>query len=300
MIVPCCSSSTPPRSRTTPRELLPATPRSPARIEAIDAALAAADWLGSERRAAPAATRARARSGALARAHRPDRARCAAGGAARSTPTRPSARRSLGGRPARRGGAVRAGARARQRRARGRASRLLRPPGHHAERERAMGFCLFNNVAVAAQLAIGELGLERVLILDWDVHHGNGTAEIFRRRSDVLYASIHRAPFYPGTGAARGRRLRRGPRLHDQPARRRGHGRRRCGARCSSTSCSRAARELRARADPDLGRLRRARRRSARRLPPRDRGLRADGLPGARAGRARFGRAGGRRARGRL
>ena len=77
---------------------------------------------------------------------------------------------------------------------------LLRPPGHHAERARAMGFCLFNNVAVAAQLALAELGVARVLILDWDVHHGNGTAEIFRRRHDVLYASIHRAPFYPGTG----------------------------------------------------------------------------------------------------
>jgi acetoin utilization deacetylase AcuC-like enzyme len=64
-----------------------------------------------------------------------------------------------------------------------------------------MGFCLFNNAAVAAQLAIGELGVSRVFILDWDVHHGNGTAEIFRERDDVLYASIHRAPFYPGTGA---------------------------------------------------------------------------------------------------
>jgi len=77
---------------------------------------------------------------------------------------------------------------------------LLRPPGHHAERDRSMGFCLFNNVAVAAGLALGELGVKRVLILDWDVHHGNGTAEIFRGRSDVLYVSIHRDGFYPGTG----------------------------------------------------------------------------------------------------
>jgi hypothetical protein len=77
----------------------------------------------------------------------------------------------------------------------------VRPAGHHAERSRAMGFCLFNNVAVAAQLAIAELGVRRVLILDWDVHHGNGTAEIFRRRDDVLFASIHQAGIFPGGGA---------------------------------------------------------------------------------------------------
>jgi len=64
-----------------------------------------------------------------------------------------------------------------------------------------MGFCLFNNVAIAAELAIRELGVERVLILDWDVHHGNGTAHIFRRRSDVLFASIHQLGLFPGTGA---------------------------------------------------------------------------------------------------
>ena len=78
----------------------------------------------------------------------------------------------------------------------------LRPPGHHAERARAMGFCLFNNVAVAAAHAIAELGVERVLILDWDVHHGNGTEAIFYGSSEVLYASIHQSPLYPGTGAA--------------------------------------------------------------------------------------------------
>ena len=76
-----------------------------------------------------------------------------------------------------------------------------RPPGHHAEPERAMGFCLFDNVAVAAALAIAELGLERVFILDWDVHHGNGTAEIFRHRDDVLFASIHQGGIFPGSGA---------------------------------------------------------------------------------------------------
>ncbi len=76
----------------------------------------------------------------------------------------------------------------------------VRPSGHHAERDRAMGFCLFDNVAVAAELAIRALGVERVFILDWDVHHGNGTAEIFRRRRDVLVANIHQAGIFPGTG----------------------------------------------------------------------------------------------------
>ncbi len=76
----------------------------------------------------------------------------------------------------------------------------MRPSGHHAEAERAMGFCLFDNVAVAAAWAIAESGLERVFVLDWDVHHGNGTAEIFRTRRDVLFASLHQSPLYPGTG----------------------------------------------------------------------------------------------------
>jgi acetoin utilization deacetylase AcuC-like enzyme len=77
----------------------------------------------------------------------------------------------------------------------------LRPPGHHAESERAMGFCLFNNVAVAAAHAIDALGVDRVLVLDWDVHHGNGTEEIFYSSERVLYTSIHQSPLYPGTGA---------------------------------------------------------------------------------------------------
>ncbi len=77
-----------------------------------------------------------------------------------------------------------------------------RPPGHHALPARAMGFCLFNNVAVAATHALRVRGLERVLILDWDVHHGNGTNDIFHGSDEVLFISIHESPLYPGTGHA--------------------------------------------------------------------------------------------------
>lgn len=77
---------------------------------------------------------------------------------------------------------------------------LLRPPGHHAERERAMGFCIFNNVAVAARYAQRSCGLERVLIVDFDVHHGNGTQNAFWEDPTVFYVSLHQFPHYPGTG----------------------------------------------------------------------------------------------------
>ena len=77
---------------------------------------------------------------------------------------------------------------------------LIRPPGHHALADRAMGFCLINNVVVAARYAQEELGLERVAILDWDVHHGNGTEAIVRDDDSILFVSLHQWPFYPGTG----------------------------------------------------------------------------------------------------
>jgi len=78
---------------------------------------------------------------------------------------------------------------------------LVRPPGHHATRWRAMGFCLFNNVAIAAQQAISRYHLDRILIVDFDVHHGNGTQEAFYSDPKVLYFSTHQYPFYPGTGS---------------------------------------------------------------------------------------------------
>jgi len=77
---------------------------------------------------------------------------------------------------------------------------LARPPGHHALPDRAMGFCLFDSIAIAARFAQRELGLRRIAVLDWDVHHGNGTQEIFRDDPSVLFVSLHRWPFYPGSG----------------------------------------------------------------------------------------------------
>jgi acetoin utilization deacetylase AcuC-like enzyme len=177
-----------------------AHPESPRRIEAIEARMESLDWLGMERVEAPAATREQ-----LERVHTPAHvdaieAISARGGGMIDLDTTASERsfdaalRAAGGAAAAADSLLAGEARF--------AFCGLRPPGHHAERDRAMGFCLFNNVAVAAEQAIAAGGVERVLILDWDVHHGNGTEEIFYETDRVLYASIHQSPLYPGTGAA--------------------------------------------------------------------------------------------------
>jgi acetoin utilization deacetylase AcuC-like enzyme len=186
--------------RHDPTALSPDHPDRPERIEAVEAAVAAAfapDAL--ERLQAPAATRSELRL-VHAEAHIDAIERlCAAGGGQIDEDTAvgeasyQAALHSAGGACA----MVRA-------LADGTASAgfcALRPAGHHADSGRAMGFCLFNNVAVAAELAVRELGFSRVMIIDWDVHHGNGTAEIFRRRADVVFASIHQSGLFPGTGA---------------------------------------------------------------------------------------------------
>ena len=182
-----------------PREGLPGHPERPERLRAIEAALVERDWLGWERREAPAAS-----TEELELVHpgaHVERIRelCASGGAAIDADTFAggasweAALRSAGAACAMTRSLVSGEAQV--------GFAAGRPPGHHAEPSRAMGFCLFDNVAVAAALAIAELGIERVFILDWDVHHGNGTAEIFRRRADVLFASIHQGGIFPGTGA---------------------------------------------------------------------------------------------------
>jgi acetoin utilization deacetylase AcuC-like enzyme len=178
-----------------------AHPEQPARIVAIEGELERRGWLGYEVRESPAVP------AQVLRAVHPDpyvtsiSRLCIAGGGWIDMDTVVSERsydaalRAAGGAVALvdallGGGGPRAGA------------SLHRPPGHHAEAARAMGFCLFNNVAVAARHALDAHGAGRVAILDWDVHHGNGTNDIFYASPDVLYVSIHEWPLYPGTGAA--------------------------------------------------------------------------------------------------
>ena len=181
-----------------PREHLAEHPDTPERIVAVEAAMSARDWLGFELRTASAAdeqTLVRVHS-----AHHIESLRELAhlGGGQIDDDT------YLGEASWRAALHAAGGACDMVRALVGGESRVgfggLRPAGHHAERDRAMGFCLLNNVAIAGELAISELGVDRVLILDWDVHNGNGTAEIFRRRDDVLFASIHQSGIYPGTG----------------------------------------------------------------------------------------------------
>ncbi len=182
-----------------PRVHMPAHPDTPERLLAIERELAAVDWLGLERREARAASEPELELVHSARLVRHIRELAHAGGGEIDADT-------FVGEPSFRAALHAAGGACEMTRAlmAGEAKLgfcAVRPSGHHAEPDRAMGFCLFNNVALAAELAIRELGVERVFILDWDVHHGNGTAEAFRRRSDVLFASIHQSRIYPGTGA---------------------------------------------------------------------------------------------------
>ncbi|MCP9489938.1 MAG: histone deacetylase [Solirubrobacteraceae bacterium MAG38_C4-C5] len=175
-------------------------PERAARITAIESALAQQDWLGCEVVESPAADPALL--GAVHSAAHIDRVEGLAlrGGGmidmdtTVSTGSYAAACHGAGGAAALvdalLGGAARTGA------------SLHRPPGHHAGAARAMGFCLLNSIAVAAQHALDAHGLERVMIVDWDVHHGNGTNEIFSARDDVLFCSVHESPLYPGTGPA--------------------------------------------------------------------------------------------------
>jgi acetoin utilization deacetylase AcuC-like enzyme len=183
-----------------PRVQMPGHPDTPERLLALEGRLAAENWLGWERRQAPSAHERELELIHSPRLVEQIRSTCLAGGGAIDPDTfvgEGSYRAALH---------AAGGACALARALLAGESRVgfsgARPSGHHAEPDRAMGFCLFNNVAIAAELAIRELGAQRVFILDWDVHHGNGTAEAFRRRADVLFASLHQGGgFYPGTGA---------------------------------------------------------------------------------------------------
>jgi acetoin utilization deacetylase AcuC-like enzyme len=175
-------------------------PEQPARIVAVERELEARGWLGYERMSSPEVERSvltAVHSDAYVSALE---ALCASGGGALDADTLVS-RGSFTAALHAAGGAVRL------------VDLLLdrdapygfsahRPPGHHALPGLAMGFCLFNNVAVAAQYALSARGLERVMIIDWDVHHGNGTNDIFSLSNRVLFVSIHQSPLYPGTGSA--------------------------------------------------------------------------------------------------
>jgi acetoin utilization deacetylase AcuC-like enzyme len=177
---------------------VPGHPERPERIVVLEAEMERHGWFGWERRTAPEATREQLERVHPARHVDAIAALSAAGGGAIDMDTTAvagtyeAAVRAAGGAvalvDALLGGEARVGFSAQ------------RPPGHHAEAARAMGFCFFNNVAVAAAHARAAHGAERVLILDWDVHHGNGTNDIFHADPSVLFCSIHQSPLYPGTG----------------------------------------------------------------------------------------------------
>ena len=183
-----------------PRDAMPGHPESPPRLVAIERRLEDEGWLGWERRPAPAAS-----AEELELVHTPRhvaaiRELSEAGGGAIDVETYDgphsyrAAAHGVGGATAMTRALLAGEAKA--------GFSALRPPGHHAEAEGAMGFCLFNSVAVAATSAIAERAASRVLILDWDVHHGNGTEAIFRERDDVLLITIQQELIWPGTGLA--------------------------------------------------------------------------------------------------
>lgn len=176
-------------------------PERAARIVAIERELEARDWCGFEARESPPATAEQ-----LQAVHPPShveriRALAATGGGAIDADTVVSAGSWEAALHAAGGAIAVVDALLGEDPARPRrAASLHRPPGHHCETAQPMGFCLFNNIAVAARHARDRHGLQRVLIVDWDVHHGNGTAEIFAGTDEVLFCSIHEHPLYPGTG----------------------------------------------------------------------------------------------------
>jgi acetoin utilization deacetylase AcuC-like enzyme len=178
-------------------------PENARRIVAIERALAERDWLGWDVRLSPAASREQIAAVHSARHVERIEAICARGGGMIDMDTVVSpgsyaaALHAAGGCVALVDALMDGSADAPVA-----GASLHRPPGHHAEPEQAMGFCLFDNVAVGAQHALDAHGPRRVMILDWDVHHGNGTNAIFHARDDVLFCSIHQSPLYPGTGPA--------------------------------------------------------------------------------------------------
>ncbi|TAN08670.1 MAG: histone deacetylase family protein [Rhodanobacteraceae bacterium] len=176
-------------------------PESPARLRAVLAALNPAPFAALERIEAPRATRAQ-----LEGVHAPGYIGkiFASAPADKRVPLDPDTWMSPGSLEAglRAAGAACAAVDAVLTGGTQRAFCAVRPPGHHATRDAAMGFCLFNNIAAAAAHALATHALERIAIVDFDVHHGNGTQDIFWNEPRVLYASSHQMPLYPGTGAA--------------------------------------------------------------------------------------------------
>jgi acetoin utilization deacetylase AcuC-like enzyme len=173
-------------------------PENKARIPAIEGELERRGWLGWERREAPAVERAQ-----LERVHTPEhiehiRSTAESGGGWLDADTVASPGSYTAALHAAGGACAMVDSLMTRSAPTGFAG--LRPPGHHCETARPMGFCLFNNVAIAARHALDAHTAERVVVFDWDVHHGNGTNDIFHASREVLYISIHQSPLYPGTG----------------------------------------------------------------------------------------------------